>query len=90
MPGTEFAVATAGIGATAMTMILSKLRCFCKESSDGTCARGCGFTTHSLFDQNEVQLEKATINGVEVIYMKQPSRPAKSPSEDGDSADESH
>jgi len=38
--------------------------------------RGCGFTDHSLFDdkidKNEVQLEKASVNGVEVIYVKRP------------------
>jgi len=88
MPG-GLAVAAAGVGATAVTMILGKLRCFCKESSDGSCTRGCGFTNHSLFDQNEVQLEKATLNGVEVIYLKQPGRPAEGAPEDSGSEDES-
>ena len=76
MPVSGIAVATAGIGSTVTTMILSKLRCFCKESTDGQCMRGCGFTDHSLFDdkidKNEVQLEKASVNGVEVIYFKRP------------------
>jgi hypothetical protein len=78
--------AAVGIGASAVTLILSKLRCFCKQGTDGLCAQGCGFTNHSLFDQNEVQLEKATINGVDVIYLKQPGRAAEP--DDESSSDE--
>ena len=87
--GTGLEGALVGVGAGALTLVLSKIRCFCKQSSDGSCTRGCGFTNHSLFDQNEVQLEKASVNGVEVIYVKQPTRaPQEEDDSDSDSLDE--
>ena len=74
MPAGEgVAVALAGLGSAAATLILSKMRCFCKQSADGRCTKGCGFTNHSLFDQTEVQLEKTSINGVDVVYVKKPA-----------------
>jgi hypothetical protein len=79
--------AAVGIGASALTLMLSKLRWFCKQGTDGSCARGCGFTNHSLFDQNEVRLEKETINGVDVIYLKQPGHSAE-PDDESSSDDE--
>lgn len=67
------AVAAASLLSSLGTLVLSKMRCFCKQDRHGSWTRGCGFTDHSLFDQHEheVQIEKTTINGVEILYLKQ-------------------
>jgi hypothetical protein len=52
-------------GASALlTLIITRCRCVCTNEKCGI-----GFTDKSLFGGNDTQLQTASINGVEVIYV---------------------
>ena len=37
--------------------------------SDGTASGGCGFTSHSLFDDSDTEVKVVKANGVDMIYV---------------------
>ena len=65
MSGTEVGIA---IGATSIiTAILAKLKCYYKMNSEYPCA--CGFTETQIADNDDVHINHATVNGVDLLYV---------------------
>ena len=54
-------------GASLINMIISKCRCYYKHAADHPL--GCGFTDTPIQDDNEIHIETAIVNGVELLYV---------------------
>ena len=56
------------IGATSsITAILAKLQCYYKMNSEYPC--GCGFTETQIADNDDVHINRTTVNGVDLLYV---------------------
>ena len=69
MPGAGLTAAAISLISSLTTMCCAKTRCYRMLHSDGSASGGCGFTSHSLFDDPSTEVKVARANGVDFLYV---------------------
>ena len=68
LSATDIGIAGLAVGVTTIIgVILIKLKCYYKMNSKYPC--GCGCTDTQILDNDDVQISRTTINGVDLSYV---------------------